>query len=325
MDDDFETIFLPRLRRLVPDRRAAALLIELEIPMMALRVSNHFTFFFLALLALTRCCLGAPGNAPATLADKPFLTLPGEQWKLMWNDEFHGQSLDSTKWTSGLSWRGDDGSNRHHNREYASYISDDDCLVRDGHLELLTRKEDVTDLRGKIYHYTQAFILTSGKFEYTYGYCEVRVKVPTESGPGLWPAFWMLSRGWPPEDDVAEFWTGRPLPHTHQGYAYRDPKGKVKWDSNHKDSILDGFHTFGLEWGPGYQLFNRDGIITDRSYGKQVPKVPMYLILNSGVTSAPAPTARTIFPNAFLVDYVRVYARPAVLAIHNTDFESNSL
>ena len=267
----------------------------------------------------------AQSSATPTLSDKTFLTLPGEQWKLLFNDEFDGTQLDTTKWTSGLSWRGDDGSSRHHNSQYASYITDDNVQFSDGNLELLTRKQDVTTPRGKTYNYTQAFIQTDGKFSYTYGYCEVRVKVPTKDGPGLWPAFWMLSHGWPPEDDVAEFWTGRPLPHTHQGFAYRDPNGRVKWDSNHKDSILDGFHTFGMEWGPGYQLFNRDGVITNTSYGSKVPGVPMYLILNSGVASNPAPTARTVFPNAFLVDYVRVYSRPPVPTILNTGFESDTL
>jgi beta-glucanase (GH16 family) len=141
----------------------------------------------------------------------------------------------------------------------------------------------------------------------------------------LWPAFWMLARGWPPEDDVAEFWTGRPRPHTHQGFAYRDRDGAVKWESRHEDHIREGFHTFGLEWGPGYQLFNRDGVVTVRVYGRQVPGAPMYLILNSGVAAKPGPTAATVFPNAFTVDYVRVYARPKdAIAFHNTGFEDDT-
>lgn len=264
--------------------------------------------------------------APPTLAGKSLLTIPGEQWKLLWDDEFDGDHLDPAKWTSGLSWGGDDGTGRHHNDQYASYITDDNIVLHDGLLELLTRKQDVTSSRGKVYHYTQAFIQTQGKFQYTYGYCEVRVKVPVDAGPGLWPAFWMLSKGWPPEDDVAEFWTGRPKPHTHQGFAYRSAAGKVAWNSRHIDQIAGGFHTFGMEWGPGYQIFNRDGTITLRVYGAKVPAVPMYLILNSGVTAKPTrPTEQTVFPNAFVVDYVRVYARPPVIAIHNTGFESESL
>jgi beta-glucanase (GH16 family) len=276
------------------------------------------------LVVATSFAAAADSTAPPSLAGDKFLTIPGEQWKLTFDDEFNGDHLDATKWSSGLSWTGDDGSSRHHNAMYASYITDDNITFQNGQLALLTHKQDITNPSGKIYHYTQAFIQTDGKFSYTYGYCEVRIKVPAEDGPGLWMAFWLLSHGWPPEDDVAEFWTGRPLPHTHQGYAYHNAAGRVVWDSNHKDSILPGFHTFGMEWGPGYQLMNRDGVITNRSYGFKVTTLPMYLILNSGVASDPLPTDKTVFPNAFVVDYVRVYARPPALAFHNGGFEADS-
>jgi len=250
-------------------------------------------------------------DASPTLAGQTFLTSPGEQWKLLWHDEFDGPTLDASKWTIGLAWRGDDGTRRHHSRDYASCITDDNIVLRNGMLQLLTQRRDVTGANNAVYHFTEGFIQTAGKFEYTYGYCEVRVKVPADDGPGLWPAFWMLSKGWPPESDVAEFWTGRPEPHTHQGFAFRDDNGKVKWESIHKDQIEPGFHTFGMEWGAGYQIFNRDGVVTLSVHNPRVPATPMYLILNSGVASKPAPTAQTKFPNAFVVDYVRVYARPA--------------
>jgi beta-glucanase (GH16 family) len=264
--------------------------------------------------------------APATLDGKLFLTIPGDQWKLLWNDEFSGNSLDAKKWTNRLPWAGDDGGHRHHNALYASLISDDDFVVHDGMLDLLTRKEDAVDLKKRTFHYTQAFIQTDGKFSYTYGYCEIRAKVPIEAGRGLWPAFWMLSRGWPPEDDVAEFWTGRPRPHFHQGFAYRLPfSGKVQWNSRHLNEVPKGFHTYGMEWGPGYQLMNFDGNVMVRIYGAQSPNIPMYLILNSGVTSDPEPLPTTVFPNAFVVDYIRVYARPKVIPLHDAGFENVSL
>jgi beta-glucanase (GH16 family) len=264
--------------------------------------------------------------APPTLAGKTFLTISGTQWALSWHDEFTETNLDQSKWTSGLSWAGDDGAHRHHNNLYASLIADDDVEFRDGLLALVTRKQDVVDARGRTFHYTQAFIQTAGKFEYTYGYCEIRAKVPEEAGPGLWPAFWMLSSGWPPEDDIAEFWTGRPLPHFHQGFAYRLPlSGRVVWNSRHVDEVPMGFHTYGMEWGPGYQLMNFDGKIRVRVYGSQSPSVPMYLILNSGVASNPGPTGRTVFPNAFVVNYIRVYKRPAVPALLNGGFEDGEL
>jgi len=288
----------------------------------------HFGFQLLIIFTIASGAFAgeSASGAPPTLEGKDFLTIPGNEWTLLWHDEFNEKELDSTKWTNRLAWRGDDGARRHHNSLYASLIADDDVTFQDGMLALLTRKEDVVDARGRAFHYTQAFIQTSGKFEYKYGYCEIRAKVPEEAGPGLWPAFWMLSSGWPPEDDVAEFWTGRPLPHFHQGLAYRLPmSGKVVWTSKHVDEVPLGFHTYGMEWGPGYQLMNCDGKVRVRVYGAQSPSVPMYLILNTGVTSKPAPTSRTVFPNAFMVNYIRVYKRPPVPALLNGGFEDGSL
>ena len=47
-----------------------------------------------------------------------------------------------------------------------------------------------------------------------------------------------------------------------------------------------------------------------------------YFLLNSGVESTHPPTEKTIFPNAFEVDYVRVYDRPDGPTLLNGGFES---
>jgi beta-glucanase (GH16 family) len=278
----------------------------------------------LLVIALASLAL-ADGSVPPTLAGDSFLTIPGAQWKLIFDDEFNGNRLDSSKWSIGLAWTGDDETNRHHNNQYASSIADDDIVVHDGVLDLLTRKTDTTAPNGNVYHYTEGFIHTDGKFEYKYGYCEIRAKAPAEAGIGLWPAFWLQDHGWLPEDDVAEFWTGRPQPHFHQGYAFRNLDGQVEWNSRHRDSIPHGWHTYGMEWGPGYQIMYMDGAPTYRIFGSQITNSPMYIMLNSGVTSDPLPDARTIFPNSFLVDYVRVYSRPPVIPLHDGKFEEQSL
>ena len=283
------------------------------------------TFFaILSFMILSQVAI-ADQAAPPTMTGSGFLTIPGEQWNLIFDDEFNGDHLDASKWTIGLAWTGDDGTNRHHNSMYASFIADDDVVVHDGLLDLLTRKADTTAPNGVTYHYTEGFIQTDGKFSYTYGYCEIRAQAPADSGMGLWPAFWLQDHGWPPEDDVAEFWTGRPKPHFHQGYAYRGAGGEVEWNSRHREMIPHGWHTYGMEWGPGYQIMNMDRQVTKIIYGPQVTSKPMYLMLNSGVASDPAPNASTVFPNSFLLDYVRVYSRPPVVAIHDVDFESDSI
>lgn len=246
---------------------------------------------------------------PPTLAGKSFLTLPGDQWHLSWHDEFDGDKLDTSKWSLNLPWRGDDGTNRHHNSQYASVMADEDVQVRDGVLHLTTRRVETPNPKGGSYHYTEGMITTSGKFSQSYGYWEMRARLPVDAGPGTWPAFWLLTKGWPPEMDILEFW-GSGM-RTHQGTVTRGENGKQHWDSHHEHNVsLPGWHTYGLEWGPGYQVYNVDGVPTNTIHGSYIPKEPHYILLNSGIESAKPPTAATVFPNDFEVDWVRVYARP---------------
>jgi beta-glucanase (GH16 family) len=264
-------------------------------------------------------------TVPATLAERDFLTIPGKEWKLQWNDEFNGQQLDKTKWSIGLPWGGTDGTGRHHNDQYASYIMDDDINVRGGQLHLTTQRRDVKDAKGKTFNFTQGLITTNKSFRATHGYFEILAKMPTEAGPGTWPAFWTLSDGWPPEFDIIEYWGSDN--RIHQGTVTRKPEGGERWDSFHQQQAsVSGWHTYGLEWGPGYQVYNIDGKVTNTIYGAHLlPDKSHYILLNSGVDAKRPPRPGTTFPNDFIVEYVRVYARPDVPALLNGDFENEAL
>lgn len=290
---------------------------------------NALTRCFVLSVLLIPCATRAA--APESPEHAPFLTVNASHWNLVWNDEFDGSSLDSSKWALNLPWGGTDGTNRHHNNHYASYMQDHNVVVEDGKLKLLARREDVKDAKGKTLHFTQAMVTTSKTFRHQYGYWEVRVKLPTEAGPGLWPAFWTLADGWPPEMDICEVWTS--TNRSHQGLCYRPPAtrpttrgSRERWDDINVDAPLPtGWTTYGMEWGPGYQIYNVNGSITKRVYGEYVPDVPQYILLNSGVDADRPPSEATVFPNSFDVDYVRVYARPEVPALHNGDFELDDL
>jgi beta-glucanase (GH16 family) len=266
-----------------------------------------------------------PTTAPSSLDAASFLTSAGKDWHLTFNDEFTGNALDQTKWSIGLPWGGTDGTGRHHNDQYASYVMDHNIVVEGGVLKLLTRREDVTAKNGRVFHFTEGLITTAKNFRQQYGYFEARVKIPVEAGPGMWPAFWTLAEGWPPEMDICEVWTA--TNRNHQGMAYRAAgERRVQWDDRITWSPLPlGWNTYGMEWGPGYQLYNVNGQITVRVFGDHVNNDKHYILLNSGIASDNLPTAATIFPNGFEVDYVRVYARPQVAVIHNGDFEQDDI
>ena len=275
------------------------------------------------MLTILQAAATAVAPPPATLNGEQFLTFPGDQWRLVWHDEFDGASLDTSKWSIGLPWRGDDGTNRHHNSQYGSVISDDDVVVRGGSLHLFTRRIETPNPRGGTYKYTEGLITSSGKFSQAFGYFEMRAKLPIEAGPGTWPAFWLLTDGWPPEMDILEYWGSQN--RIHQGTVTRAADGKQHWDSYHRRNVsMSGWHTYGLEWGPGYQIYNIDRQRTNAIFGGYLPNTPHYVLLNSGIETARPPQAGTTFPNDFTVDWVRVYARPAdAAALINGDFESD--
>jgi beta-glucanase (GH16 family) len=277
----------------------------------------------LGLPVSVRGTMAAGAVAPVNLAGRNFLTVPGSAWKLIWHDEFDGDTLDKTKWSIGLPWGGTDGTGRHHNDQYASYIMDDDIAVRDGSLHLTTQKRDVTDKKNVVWHYTEGLITTNKSFQTRYGYFEIRAKMPTEAGAGTWPAFWTLSDGWPPEFDIIEYWGSDN--RIHQGTVTRGKDGKDRWESYHRANVcITGWHTFGLEWGPGYQHYNIDGVVNNSLYGEHLadPVRTHYLLLNSGVDARRPPTPGTAFPNDFEVDWVRVYERPDVPGLQNGGFET---
>ncbi len=259
-----------------------------------------------------------------SIATQPsFLTLPPREWKLSWSDEFDGLQLDTGKWAVGLPWTGDDGTNWHHNSQYASVITDEDVKVRNGFLYLTCQRKQVPNPRGGFYSYTEGLITTAKTFRQKFGYFEMRAKLPVEAGPGTWPAFWMLAEGWPPEMDIMEYWGSHN--RTHQGTVV-NAGGKQRWDSFHRThTSIKGWHNWGLEWGPGYQIYYLDGKPTGAIYGDHIPEVPFYLLLNSGIESARPPVPETVFPNAFVVDYCRVYARPDGPSLINAEFENEDV
>jgi beta-glucanase (GH16 family) len=226
-------------------------------------------------------------------------TPPDRHWTLVWNDEFDGTALDSSKWSSGsLPWGG-----IHHNDEYQSYITPEDSYVSGGSLWLRCRKIGRT-VNGKWIPWTQGFAHTNGKFRATYGYAEIRAKFPQQKG--TWPAFWTLSDGWPPEIDIAEPF-GSDY-RVHHGLATGPGWQDVRWDSTNTSAEgIWNWNTWGLEWGPGYLRFYKNGSVVHQVSGSHVPTQSMYFILNSGMRAGW--DSSTQDPNSMQVDYLRIYSR----------------
>lgn len=271
---------------------------------------------FHPLIAVKPTLLPIPALAAAAAllmgSAAPLPAAPQAGWKLVFQDEFEGDHLDETKWSTTMEFIGTHGQ-RYHNEYYLSYTSDEEVLLRDGILHLRTDRRTIYGAEKPVhFEYTQGFISSHDKFVFTHGYIEIRAKFP--GGKGLWPCLWLMpqNQGWPPEFDIAEYYAGQKT--MHHGLAYGELYDS-RWDSfwDKETQFEDGYHVYALEWGPGRAVWTMDGRVRKTIEADYVPNIPMYLILSNGISSRFGPSGEpdehTVFPNSFEIDYVRVYQR----------------
>lgn len=160
------------------------------------------------------------------------------------------------------------------------------------------------------YQYTSGEINSWHSFSQTYGYWEIRCKLP--KGQGVWPAFWMLPENgnWPPEIDTFEMLGNDPTT-IYVGYHYM--KNGVEQNPGTAVSVPDtskAFHRYGMDWEADYITFYFDG---KRVYRGRTPKsmnTPMYMEANLalGGNWGGDVNGTTPFPSNMKIDYIHVYS-----------------
>ena len=228
-------------------------------------------------------------------------------WNLTFSDEFLSGGLNTDKWQTHYRW---DDRTLSGNGELECYF-DDDVYSYGGLLILRAQKRTV--LCPKIntnFNYTSGMIATFDKFSQTYGYFEMRAKLP--AGQGLWPAFWLLpqSGAWPPEIDILEV-LGHEPSTTYQTFHYKNPDHKSDGSSTKTVNSATGFHTYGVDWQYGLLIWYIDGVEVKRFQSPLVPNEPHYIIANLAVGGnwPGSPNSATDFPAQMEIDYIRVYQR----------------
>lgn len=164
------------------------------------------------------------------------------------------------------------------------------------------------------YAYTSGCITTELTHWQTYGYFEMRARLPR--GKGYWPAFWLLPKrvAWPPEIDVLEASGVRPY-GVHHG-AIEKPRSATTAPGVWIDQIIDGsdgFHMYGVEWTRDNIVFFIDGM-KSFEYGPHAIHENMYLLANLALGShdpnwIPNPDQTTPFPGLLEIDYIVAYRR----------------
>lgn len=242
---------------------------------------------------------------------------------LAWSDEFDGAAgapPDQDVW--GYETFGDGSGNQ----ELQCYTQAPGNVATDGagHLVITALYQPGHECVDGYYNdYTSARITTQKSETFQYGRLEVRAKVP--SGVGMWPAFWGLGEnkpevGWPRagEIDAMEF-VGQ-TPEQVKGSVHGPTSAGDRWyitrEGNMGEDLSDDFHVYAVTWTAEGMTWTIDGETYGEvtkseaeAQGEWVYDQPFYLLLNLAVGgSLGGPVASdTVFPQEYVVDYVRVY------------------
>jgi beta-glucanase (GH16 family) len=269
---------------------------------------------FVALLATLAACRATGRDASPQAGEY--------RWTLVWSDEFNGPDgsrPDATKWKYEV------GGNGWGNHELEYYTNrPKNSFVQGGNLVIQALKESFTGPEHMTRNYTSARMTTQGLFEQTYGRFEARLKIPR--GQGIWPAFWLIGNdiekvGWPAcgEIDIMENISKEPstIHGSMHGPGYSGDSGFTSvFKLPGGVHFFDDFHVFAIEWEPRTVRFFVDQELYATFTPARLPAGmqwvfdhPFYIILNVAVGGdwPGPPDSTTLFPEAMLVDYVRVY------------------
>lgn len=251
---------------------------------------------------------------------------PPESARLLFDDEFNVEQVDTAKWFWCYPWgSADDCTNNQTGipyREEEQYRPENVVEGR-GFLQLVALRHSVKP----DFPWISGFISTGGPFEsgtphptfaFQYGYAEVRAKVP--SGNGFWPAFWMVPANgdWPPEIDIMEGQGGQP--------NLDDMTVWFVGSHSEPDSIQcvyigpdfsQGYHVYAVDWQPDVLIWYVDDVERCRitaaqieESGGKLPDTPMYVIANLALGGWVSPPDKQTPPLASMsIDYIRVWDR----------------
>jgi len=219
----------------------------------------------------------------------------GQKWRLLWHDEFDGTQLDRTKWDVPEGPRRDG-------------FWSAKAAILDGKGRLVIK---VFEEGGRYY---DACVRTRGKFEHAFGFYVARIQL--QGQPGHWSAFWLHTesvnkignegRDGTEIDIMEKPWLDDRVNHALHWDGYgQHHRSAVK--ESRMPGVMEGFHTFALDWRPEEYVFYIDGKEMWRTRAGGVCQVPVYIKLSDEVGRWAGDIRTARLPDQFLVDYVRVY------------------
>lgn len=265
-------------------------------------------------------------------------------WKMIFNDEFDGTSLDTSKWSydEGFLLDENDINTAGWGNQELEYYTRDNVSVKEGSLNInmkkqpkeFTQKNDSS--KKATAQYSSGKITTKDKFSVKYGRVDFRAKMPT--GTGVWPAMWMLPNdsrygSWPLSGEIDVFEGRGRTPNMVFGTLHYG----AQWPDNinmsdafnitrdgYKKTGIDDWHVYSVQWDAQNIKIYCDGKCyfkctyaewfsgSDRGNAYAPFDQRFYLILNlaaGGTFDSGYVPDSSFTSGTMLVDYVRVYQR----------------
>ena len=245
--------------------------------------------------------------------------MDGEEWQLVWSDEFEGDAIDTSKWIYDI---GDWGWGNNE-LQYYTEGREENARIEDGNLIIEARKNDMD------HEWTSARLTTRGKETFLYGKMEFKAQVPRKKGN--WAAGWTLGDdyvdevSWPycGEIDIMESVGYEVNDETGDGIAHctvHTPAYYFKINnqiSSVKDikNIAGEFHTYAVEWTPtevrgyvdGEHYYTYDKIADEKEWPFSKPQNIILNLAMGGGWGGAQGMDETVTSQKLILDYVRVY------------------
>lgn len=280
------------------------------------------TIHFLSLLAAAAQAGSSAGGDAAISPSEPHR--PPAGYELVFADEFNeGDMPDDARWVYDTHRNAEGWYNNE--LQYYAAGRPENARVENGRLIIEARYENLSggnepaDFGGQ--EYTSARLISAGE-GWTYGFYEVRAKLPCQRG--TWPAIWML-----PSDPDVEWPDGGEIDiMEHVGYepgvihnsvhtrAFNFQRGTQRTTSYTIETACEDFHRYQLLWTPDRLVFAVDDAPrflfekrrSDR--GRWPFDEPMQLLLNvavGGEWGGRRGVDSQALPARMEIDHVRVY------------------
>ena len=281
--------------------------------------------------ALASCTVSVKRYYTPFVLDQEFPT----NYKIVWQDEFDGDKVDTTKWGYNVGVRdyyGESRGPKYWGNNELQYYTEEAATVSDGMLHITAKREDREDME-----FTSARLLSRDLAYFTYGFVEAKIKLPAIDG--MWPAFWMLPQptngtstnnvygGWAKSGEIDIMEAKGRLKNVvdttiHFGGGW--PENQHKGRSTTLQSNIDEWHVYALEWTPNYLAWwidgncvlklNNDKWWTSSSDEPGAPfDQPFFILLNlavGGNYDGGVEPPEDFVQAEMLVDYVRVFQQP---------------